>query len=149
MCGARFTMHLQEILANKGAEVHSICPDSTLADVVDRLVEKNCGSLVVLKDDNMVGIITERDILRACAAKKGALDSLKVSDHMTADVVTGKANATVSWTMALLTEKRIRHLPLLNEEGKLAGMISIGDVVKAQAAAVLTENEMLKNYIQS
>lgn len=141
-------MHLQEILKTKGADVHSIGPESTLADVVDRLVEKNCGSLVVLDGDQMVGIITERDILRACAAKKGPLDSLKVSDHMTREVVTGKSNATVSWTMTLLTEKRIRHLPLLDDNNQLAGMISIGDVVKAQAAQVLTENQMLKDYIQ-
>ncbi|MCR9119151.1 MAG: CBS domain-containing protein [bacterium] len=142
-------MHLQEILGQKGVVVHSISPDETLADVVDQLVERNCGSLVVKEGDRMVGIITERDILRACAAKKGPLETLKVADHMTSKVVTGKADATVSWTMNLLTEKRIRHLPLLDDAGNLAGMISIGDVVKAQSAQLAVENHMLKNYIQS
>jgi CBS domain-containing protein len=95
----------------------------------------------------MVGIITERDILRCCAARRMPLDACRVEDTMTGDVVTGKPGDSVEDTMGLMTEKRIRHLPIL-EDGRLCGLISIGDVVKAQHRIMAIENQYLKTYIQ-
>jgi CBS domain-containing protein len=149
-------MKLQDILSAKGTGVHSIHPEATLDDVVQKLVRHNCGSLVVCEldargeadCDRMVGIITERDILRACAAHKVPLSSYKVADVMTRRVITGSPGDSVEDTMGLLTEKRIRHLPVL-EEGRLAGIISIGDVVKSHHHEVAVENHYLKSYIQS
>lgn len=148
-------MKLQEILRSKGSHVYSIRPDATLADAVQALVQHNCGSLVVCEPDaskhnglGMVGIITERDILRACAARLGPLDALGVGDTMTTRVVTASPADSVEDTMGLMTEKRIRHLPVV-EAGELAGMISIGDVVKAQHHLMAVENYYLKSYIQS
>ncbi len=142
-------MKLKDILHEKGRSVHTILPEAMLSDVVAKLVENNCGSLVVCDEDGqMVGIITERDILRACASRAGTLDEMPVEKFMTDKVVTGSLDDQVESVMGLLTRKRIRHLPVL-ENGKLAGMVSIGDVVKAQHDRLTMENYYLKEYIQS
>jgi len=142
-------MSLREILNGKGATVFSIGPDATLADVVDQLVEHNCGSLLVCDSfGKMVGIITERDILRACAARQGALEKLMVRNYMTAKVLTGKLEDSLDATMGLMTEHRVRHLPIFDDQ-ELAGMISIGDLVKTHYNHLSVENHYLKSYIQS
>lgn len=142
-------MTLQEILRVKGSRVHGIRIDATLDDVVQTLTEHNCGSLVVSeRDGNVAGIITERDILRACAARRGPLDQLKVADFMTRNMVTGSPTDSVEETMGLMTDRRIRHLPIL-DQGELAGLISIGDVVKTLHDQAAMENHYLKSYIQS
>jgi CBS domain-containing protein len=146
-------MILQEILRVKGSRVHGIRVEATLDDVVQTLTEHNCGSLVVSEragdsPGKVVGIITERDILRACAARRGPLDSLSVADFMTRDMVTGSPADSVEETMGLMTDRRIRHLPIL-EQGELVGIISIGDVVKALHDQAAMENHYLKSYIQS
>jgi len=141
-------MILREILRTKGSAVYTIDPSATLAEVVHRLVENNVGSLVVCENGVMVGIITERDILRACAANGGTLNQKHVPDAMSTDIATGSPEDSIADTMGLMTDRRIRHLPIL-EDGKLSGMISIGDVVKAQHDHLEVENNMLKDYIQS
>ena len=141
-------MQLKEILGSKGDVVHTIGPRESLADVVEQLVARNCGSLVVCDGDRMVGIITERDILRACSALNEPLEDVAVQARMTADVVAGAPEDRVEDVMGLLTERRIRHLPIL-KDGKIVGMISIGDVVKAQHQLLSIENHYLKHYIQS
>ena len=142
-------MLLSEVISGKGADVYWTTPDETLHRVVELLVEYNCGSLVVYESDSseqMVGIITERDIMKAYAAGR-PLESTRVDVTMTSNVITGCPNDTVSDTMGLMTQRRIRHLPLV-EDGHLRGMISIGDVVKAQHDELTAENFHLKSYIQ-
>lgn len=141
-------MQLKDILDAKGRTVYTIGPDATLADVVADLVRYNCGSLVVCDRGQVVGIITERDILRTCAAVKEPLERIPVRTRMATEVVTGLPEHEVQDVMGVLTERRIRHLPIL-EDGKLAGMISIGDVVKAQHDKLCFENDCLMRYIQS
>lgn len=142
-------MQLRSILKAKGNSVHTIGPQETLAEVVQRLVMHNCGSLVVCDDEGqMLGIITERDILRASAEMTESLDHAVVETRMTVDVVTGSPDDKIDYVMGLLTEKRIRHLPVV-DDGRLVGLISIGDVVKAQHHLLSMENHMLKSYIQS
>lgn len=142
-------MFLRDILNTKGPLVHSIDAQASLEDVVQQLVRHNCGSLVVRgKSGRMEGIITERDILRACAAHQAALSELKVADAMTANVVVGTPSDSVEDTMGLMTEKRIRHLPVL-EDGQLLGLVSIGDIVKAQHDRLTMENHYLKSYLHS
>lgn len=143
-------MFIDDVLREKGTNVYSIPPDATLDDVVQSLVRHNCGSLVVCHpgDKSLVGIITERDILRACAKHRCPLDQLKVADFMTRDVVTGSPRDSVEHIMGLMTENRVRHLPIV-QESRLEGLISIGDVVKFQHQQMAMENHYLKTYIQS
>jgi CBS domain-containing protein len=141
-------MQLREILKTKGTNVLTIAPTASLADVVKKLVENRCGSLVVCEGDSMVGIISERDILIAVAEVDEPLEAITVQRRMTTDVVTGSPEDTINNIMGIMSGKRIRHLPIL-EEKKLAGLISIGDIVKAQYNQLTVENHYLKNYIQS
>ena len=141
-------MTLQDILRVKGSAVHSISPAAMLDDVVQTLVARNCGSLVVCDEGSLTGIITERDILKACAAHPSEFKQLRVRDVMTADPVTATPQDSVEDVMGLMTNRRIRHLPII-DDGKLAGMISIGDVVKAQHDSLSLENHYLKTYIHS
>ena len=144
-------MTLQDILRAKGSAVHTITADASLEDVVQKLVKFNCGSLVVCEaggcdNGKMVGIISERDILRACAAQKMPLSNYKVADTMTREVITGSPSDSVEDTMGLLTEHRVRHLPIV-ETQRLLGIVSIGDIVKAQHDSLTMENHYLKSYI--
>jgi len=141
-------MILSEILQAKGRHIYTIVAHASLADVVDRLVEYNVGSLVVCDDDGrLAGIVTERDILRACAARRGLEDNI-VEKNMTTDVITASPRDNVETVMGLMTEHRIRHLPIL-EDDRLVGIISIGDIVKAQHEELTRENHYLMCYIQS
>jgi CBS domain-containing protein len=145
-------MSLQEILQNKGSRVLSISPDATLADVVQKLVKHNCGSLVVCREDDctrMLGIITERDILHACADHKIPLEDFRVSEVMTTELATCAPGDSVQEAMGLMTQRRIRHLPVVNDDGRLVGIVSIGDLVKNQHDQLTMENHYLKSYIQS
>jgi CBS domain-containing protein len=145
-------MLLQEILREKGTAIHTIEAEATLEDVVQRLVQHNCGSLVVCAPADqggsrrLAGIITERDILRFCAARRGPLSSARVADVMTRDVITAAPDDEIGHVMGVMTENRIRHLPVINQ-GELVGLISIGDVVKAQHHQMAVENYYLKTYI--
>jgi CBS domain-containing protein len=144
-------MKLQEILLAKGRTVYSIAPEATLQDVVGALVEHRIGSLLVCRpnasgEEELVGIITERDILHACTTGSRALGDVKASEAMTTTLVTGSPDDEVDLVMGLMTTHRIRHLPVLCE-GRVAGMISIGDVVKAQHDRLAMENQFMKDYI--
>lgn len=145
-------MNLRDILHGKGTLVHTVRSTSTLADVVRKLVQHNCGSLVVCESDGehdqrLAGIITERDILKACAAGRAPLEVTTVAEVMTRDVLVGSPHDTVEDAMGLMTVNRIRHLPVV-EGGQLVGLISIGDVVKSQHDRLTLENHYLKCYLQ-
>jgi CBS domain-containing protein len=144
-------MTLQDILRNKGSNVYTIEAQATLTEVAQVLARHNIGSLVVSEPagsagERLLGIITERDMLRAWAKNPTSLEQLKVADVMVRDLVTVLPTDSVEDTMGLMTERRIRHLPVV-ENGHLVGMISIGDVVKAQHDSLTMENYYLKNYI--
>lgn len=141
-------MHVRDVLSGKSSLVHTCSPDDTLADVVDLLVGHNIGSLIVMQEDDMVGIITERDILRSCAATRGPLEFLKVSERMTRCPVAVSPSDELTDVMCIMTERRIRHVPVV-EHGQLVGIVSIGDTVKAQHDELCRENHYLKSYIQS
>ncbi|MCB1128485.1 MAG: CBS domain-containing protein, partial [Verrucomicrobiae bacterium] len=132
-------MTIGDILRDKGGAVHTISPDATLDDAVQRLVRQNVGSLVVCvqgdcaKASSIVGIITERDVLRASAARVGVFTDRLVSDVMTTGPVTGTPRDDAGEVMGLMTDRRIRHLPIIDEaEDRLVGIVSLGDLVKAQ-----------------
>lgn len=145
-------MQLAQILRVKGSHVYTIRPEASLDEAVQKLVEYNVGSLVVVqggfaaRDRRMIGILTERDILRACAVRRESLAGTSVAEVMTTRVIAGSLSDDVEHVMGVMTENRIRHLPVV-EEGMLLGIISIGDVVKAQHDALSLENHFLKTYL--
>ena len=140
-------MTVARILAEKGRSVVTVEPQRTLDEAIHLLAEKRIGAVVVSDAEGAVlGILSERDIMRALARQgAAALDAL-VSEHMTADVVTCARDASVEDVMHLMTDGRFRHVPVL-EEGRLAGLISIGDVVKRRIAAVEAEHQAMRDYI--
>ena len=145
-------MNLAEILKSKGATVYTVAPDATLEQAVSRLVDHNIGSLVVCGRDvdqgeHPIGIITERDILHACSSRSGhKLETTRVEEVMSTDLSTASPSDAVEDVMGLMTSKRIRHLPVLTE-GRLVGLVSIGDIVKAQHDHLAMENQFMKDYI--
>ena len=139
-------MLVAEILKDKGDAVFSIAPDLTLAEACQELDRRRVGALMVCDDDRVVGVLSERDVVRAVAgAGLSALDQ-PVSAFMTSEVVFAAPAESVAVLMSRMTDRRIRHLPVLRE-GRLAGVISIGDVVKCQIAEATQEAESLRTYI--
>ena len=146
-------MKLRELLiAKSNAAVYCIHPEASLQDAVDLLVRHNIGSLMVVASEEglarPLGIITERDILRAMVRIHHPLSAYFVADFMTRELVAAAPDDLVEDAMCLITENRVRHLPVF-EGGVLVGMISIGDLVKQQCDELSFENQLLKQYIVS
>jgi CBS domain-containing protein len=139
-------MRVKDILASKGSVVYTIEPDKSVRECIGTLVEHKIGSLLVVEGDRIVGIITERDILREAGTHAGRLDQRCVRDAMSADLIVGVPEDEVNYVMGIMTKNRIRHLPIV-EGRELRGMISIGDVVWASLTEAEFENRNLKEYI--
>ena len=139
-------MLVAEILKEKGDAVFRIAPDATVAQACGELDAKRVGALVVCDKDRVVGVVSERDVVKAIARHGAAALKRSVSEVMTADVVFAAPAETVAILMGRMTDRRIRHLPVL-KEGRLTGVVSIGDVVKCQIAEVTQEAESLRTYI--
>ena len=139
-------MLVAEILKSKGGDVFSITPDMTLAQACGELERRKVGALIVCDGDRVVGVFSERDLVKAVAADGATgLDS-PVSRYMTKDVIFAEPGETVVILMGRMTDRRIRHLPVLKDK-RLSGVISIGDVVKCQIAEATREAESLRTYI--
>ncbi len=139
---------VQQLLDEKGHDIQSIHPDDSVFDAVQRLADANIGSLIVVEDDRPVGIFTERDYARSVILKGKSSPTTPVRDIMTTRVIFVKPEQTVEDCMAIMTDKHIRHLPVLDGE-KLVGMISIGDLVKSIIADQKYTIEQLEQFIQS
>jgi CBS domain-containing protein len=137
------TVH--EILRGKGGDVITIEPGATLHEAMQVLVQHNIGSLVVF-DGEIRGILTERDLLRAGAEDPQQLVRARVEDRMTRTVITAPESVQLREVMDTMTERHIRHLPIVGD-GELRGMISIGDVVNALRETTEDENRHLHSYI--
>jgi CBS domain-containing protein len=142
-------MRLREILDQKSYEVRTITSQGTCDDVVTELVRWNIGSLIVRDSPNgaVLGIITERDVLKAQAANRVPLGQLPVAKFMTTTLISARPDDDITVAMGLMTTHRIRHLPVI-EGGELHGLVSIGDVVKAQHDELVMENHHMRSYIQ-
>ncbi len=140
-------MTIARILAEKGRNVSTTQPHRTLSEALAVLTAKNIGAVVVSDAEGTVlGILSERDIVRAIG--RGGADALNdaVSKHMTARVMTTTENECVSSAMEKMSSNRFRHLPIVRD-GKLAGLVSIGDLVKYRLAEMEKQQEALKEYI--
>lgn len=142
-------MIVDAILRAKGAKVEIARPDWTVLQAVRKLTEQGVGALVVSADDRTIdGIISERDVMRQITGGGPAILDKKVEDVMVRDVITCTRSATVTHLMTEMTERRIRHLPVV-EDGVLVGIVSIGDVVKRRIAETEHEAEALRQYIST
>ena len=140
-------MNVETILRNKGNWVATIRPDATIAEAVDMLHRERIGAIVVSNDgDGVDGILSERDIVAALAEQGTNLLSRSVDDVMTHDVVTCDPGDTVGELTAEMTNRRIRHFPVVSE-GRLCGIVSIGDLVKNRLDEVEFEAKSLRSFI--
>jgi CBS domain-containing protein len=140
-------MKISDLLADKGDTVEVIGPTETIASAVRRLTERGIGALVVSHGDRTVdGIISERDVVRLLALEGDAALGRLVRDAMTTPVTTCQPGDEVNSLMALMTDQRIRHLPVV-DDGRLAGIVSIGDVVKSRVDQLERDRKELLEYV--
>ncbi len=140
-------MYVSDILGDKGSAVITLAPDRTLAETARLLTEKRIGAILVSSDGaSIVGVISERDIVRAVARDgAGALDKA-IADVMTRKVLTCRPDDTIEEVMKVMTVNRIRHLPVVDDE-KIVGIVTIGDVVKSRLEETEAETQVLRDYV--
>ena len=134
------------ILAKKGSTVWSILPAATVFDAIALMADKNIGALPVVENDRLIGIISERDYTRKVILKGKSSKETRVEEIMTRDLVTAKPSDTVVDCMRVMTEERVRHLPVM-EGAKMIGVLSIGDLVKWLISAQAATIDNLEQYI--
>jgi CBS domain-containing protein len=144
-------MTIHDILQLKGTAVFTILPSATLQEVTEELVRRNIGALLVCSreadsGEQVLGIISERDILHVCAAGRGPLSAIAAHEVMIRQLFTAAPTDSVEDVMGLMTTRRIRHVPVM-QSGRLVGLVSIGDIVKSQHDRLAMENQFMKNYI--
>jgi CBS domain-containing protein len=139
-------MRIADVLRGKGGAVVTIKPDATVAELVAGLADHNIGAMVVAGPDGVKGIVSERDVVRQLHTHGASVLSRPVENIMTSVVSTCSKEDTVDSLTLLMTENRVRHVPVL-EDGKLIGIVSIGDVVKTRMQELETEHEQLQSYI--
>ena len=139
---------VRQLLQAKGSAVYSVSPEARVFEALKLMAEKEVGALVVLEHGNLAGILSERDYARKVILHGKSSHDIPVREIMTEDVVTVQPGQTVDQCMALMTSRRIRHLPVV-EDGKLAGVVSIGDLVKEVIAEQEQTIRQLETYIHS
>jgi len=137
---------VQHLLDSKGGDIISVTADASVFDAIKIMAERAIGSLLVMQGDELQGIVTERDYARKVIVKGRSSQTTEVGEIMTAKVCTASVQDTVNNCMTVMTERKIRHLPVV-DEGKVIGMISIGDLVEAIISDQKEEIEHLEQYI--
>jgi CBS domain-containing protein len=135
---------LSQLLQHKGGEVFSVTPETTVYEALELMADKNIGAVLVLEQERVAGIFSERDYARRVALQGKTSRETAVRDVMTAEVVCARPDLSVQKCLKLMTEKRFRHVPVLDESEKLMGLVSIGDVVKA----MLNEQQIIINHLE-
>lgn len=139
-------MRIADVLRNKGTEVATIAPTATVTELLAKLAENNIGAMVVQGDDGLAGIVSERDVVRRLHERGASALQAPVSEIMTTEVSTCTPDESVDHLTVLMTERRIRHVPVMFN-GRLAGIVSIGDVVKSRMNELEHAQEQLEAYI--
>jgi CBS domain-containing protein len=138
---------VSQIIKQKGSEVFTVSPDESLGAAARQLHEKRVGALVVKADGPVIGIVSERDVVRELVTSGPAALERPVREHMTTEVIFAAPHETVDALLGRMTDRRVRHLPVIGSSGELCGMVSIGDLVKHKISEVEAEAQTLKNYI--
>ncbi|WP_017558527.1 CBS domain-containing protein [Nocardiopsis baichengensis] len=139
-------MLIAELLRAKGSDVVTVRPDTPVSELLDRLARHNIGAVVVAEAGKVAGIASERDVVRRLAEQGASLLDRPVSEIMTRAVITCKTSDTVDALTVLMTENRVRHVPVL-AAGALVGIVSIGDVVKSRIRQLELDRQQLEAYI--
>ncbi len=139
-------MRIADVLRNKGAAVATITPETSVSGLLNELTVHNIGAMVVMSQDGLVGIVSERDVVRKLHEMGADLLRRPVSEIMTTVVATCSPEDSVDSLSALMTQNRVRHVPVV-ANGRLAGIVSIGDVVKTRMEALEAEQQHLHDYI--
>ena len=143
-------MQVRHILQEKGRTIIAIADSATVGDAAQLLVQRRIGAVLVKDaDDKLAGILSERDVVRAVAADGPSSLGRAISDYMTRNVATCCEGDTVEELMEMMTRGRFRHVPVMNDEDGLCGLISIGDVVKTRIAETVHEANSLREYISA
>ncbi len=137
---------ISEVLKEKGDSVIGVAPSATVFEAIEQMVENNCGSLLVMENDAIAGIFTERDYLRKIALQGRTSQSTPVQDVMTTPVVVCEAGNEIDEALAMMTDRRIRHLPVV-DGGTVVGVVSIGDLVKFKTKEQEFRIGYLEDYI--
>jgi signal-transduction protein with cAMP-binding, CBS, and nucleotidyltransferase domain len=137
---------VQHLLDSKGRDIISVTADTSVLDAIKLMADKTVGSLLVMQGGELRGIVTERDYARKVIIKGRSSESTEVGEIMTSEVVTASMQDTVNHCMTVMTERKIRHLPVV-DDGVVIGMISIGDLVQAIISDQQEEIEHLEHYI--
>ncbi len=137
---------IAQLLASKGASVHTVAPDASVYEAVSTMADRGVGALIVMEGIQVVGVISERDYARKVILQDRSSKTTRVRDIMTTRVIVGRLDQTIEQGMAVMTDKRIRHLPIMDNE-RLVGIVSIGDLVKAIIADQQFVIEQLVRYI--
>lgn len=136
---------INQLLQNKGFQVWSVSPDNTVLEALKTMAEKNIGAIIVLETDGTVcGIFSERDYARKVVLDGRSSEKTLVREVMTGEVYYVRPQDSVERCMALMSEKRFRHVPVLNDDEELVGIVSIGDVVKT----IIAEQKLLINHLE-
>ncbi|HVK56573.1 MAG TPA: CBS domain-containing protein [Burkholderiales bacterium] len=141
-------MIIRDILTDKGNQIYSVAPDTSVAEAAAFMIEKDISSVLVLRGGAMAGLVTLRELLRGLHRLGGNVVNVPVSEIMVASPVTGEPEDSVDRMRQLMTENHITHLPVL-EKGKLIGILSFQDVARSMVKDVALENQMLKKYIKN
>ena len=139
-------MRISDVLRNKGATVATVDPGITVSGLIAELARHNVGAMVVVERDQVVGIVSERDVVRQIHERGADLLNVRVAEIMTVSVVTCGPTDSVDSLAATMTERRIRHMPVL-VDGRLIGIVSIGDIVKSRIGELESDREQLESYI--
>jgi CBS domain-containing protein len=139
-------VRISDVLKNKGGSVSTVDPDMTVSELLEGLVTRNIGAMVVVGPRGLVGIVSERDVVRKLHELGVELLGRPVSEIMTAQVITCTPADSVDSLSVLMTTNRVRHVPVI-DSGELAGIVSIGDVVKTRMEELETQQEQLEAYI--
>jgi CBS domain-containing protein len=138
---------IRDLLKTKGNQIWTVTPNTSVLETLLMMTEKGVGALVVVEGDKIAGIISERDFIHSIAEKERCVLNTTVLEYMTTPVLTVTPDQSVEECMQLMTDKHIRHLPVV-ENGKLVGMISIGDIVKDIISSEKSRITALENYIE-
>jgi CBS domain-containing protein len=139
-------MRIADVLRNKGAGVLTVSPEMTVAELLTGLATRNVGAMVVVGPDGPIGIVSERDVVRNLHAHGAELLEHAVADIMSTDVITCTPADSVDGVSGLMTNNRVRHVPVM-DDGHLTGIVSIGDVVKTRMEELEAQQEQLEAYI--